>query len=51
MKDVAATIIKLNINRKDETSTFNLKGAEKCNQIMVKNATPTATRSPAAPVN
>jgi hypothetical protein len=33
--DVAARIIKLNISRKDETSTFAPKGTEKCNQVMV----------------
>jgi hypothetical protein len=33
--DVAARIIKLNINRKEETLTFKLKGAKKCNQVMV----------------
>jgi hypothetical protein len=33
--DVAARIIKLNINRKEETSTFKPKGTEKCNQVMV----------------
>jgi hypothetical protein len=33
--DVAARIIKLNINRKEETFTFKLKGTEKCNQVMV----------------
>jgi hypothetical protein len=32
--DVAARIIKLNISRKEETSTFKLKGTEKCNQVM-----------------
>jgi hypothetical protein len=32
---VAARIIKLNINRKEDTSTFKPKGTEKCNQIMV----------------
>jgi hypothetical protein len=35
MIDVAARIIKLNINRKEETFTFNPKGTEKCNQVMV----------------
>jgi hypothetical protein len=29
--DVAARIIKLNINRKEETFTFKPKGTEKCN--------------------
>jgi hypothetical protein len=33
--DVAARIIKLNISRKDETSTFKPKGTKKCNQVMV----------------
>jgi hypothetical protein len=33
--DVAARIIKLNITRKEETSTFKPKGTEKCNQVMV----------------
>jgi hypothetical protein len=33
--DVAASIIKLNISRKEETSTFKPKGTEKCNQVMV----------------
>jgi hypothetical protein len=32
---VAARIIKLNISRKQETSTFKPKGTEKCNQVMV----------------
>jgi hypothetical protein len=32
--DVAARIIKLNINRKEETFTFKPKGTEKCNQVM-----------------
>jgi hypothetical protein len=32
--DVAARIIKLNISRKEETSTFKPKGTEKCNQVM-----------------
>jgi hypothetical protein len=35
MIDVAARIIKLNINRKEETSTFKPKGTKKCNQVMV----------------
>jgi hypothetical protein len=35
MIDVAARMIKLNISRKDETSTFKPKGTEKCNQVMV----------------
>jgi hypothetical protein len=33
--NVAARIIKLNINRKEETSTFKPKGTKKCNQVMV----------------
>jgi hypothetical protein len=33
--DVVARIIKLNISRKEETSTFKSKGTEKCNQVMV----------------
>jgi hypothetical protein len=33
--DVVARIIKLNINRKEETSTFKHKGTKKCNQVMV----------------
>jgi hypothetical protein len=33
--DVAARIIKLNITRKEETSTFKPKGTKKCNQVMV----------------
>jgi hypothetical protein len=33
--DVAARIIKLNINRREETFTFKPKGTEKCNQVMV----------------
>jgi hypothetical protein len=35
MIDVASRIIKLNISRKEETSTFKPKGTEKCNQVMV----------------
>jgi hypothetical protein len=35
MIDVAAGIIKLNISGKDETFTFNPKGTEQCNQVMV----------------
>jgi hypothetical protein len=35
MIEVAARIIKLNISRKEETSTFKPKGTEKCNQVMV----------------
>jgi hypothetical protein len=33
--DVEARIIKLNISRKEETSTFKPKGIKKCNQVMV----------------
>jgi hypothetical protein len=33
--DVTARIIKLNISRKEETSTFKPKGTKKCNQVMV----------------
>jgi hypothetical protein len=33
--NVATRIIKLNISRKEETSTFKPKGTEKCNQVMV----------------
>jgi hypothetical protein len=33
--DVVARIIKLNISKKEETSTFKRKGIEKCNQVMV----------------
>jgi hypothetical protein len=32
---VVARIIKLNIGREEETSTFKLKGTKKCNQVMV----------------
>jgi hypothetical protein len=35
MIDVAAMIIKLNISRKEETSTFKPKGTKKCNQVIV----------------
>jgi hypothetical protein len=35
MIDVAARIIKLNMSRKEETSTFKSKGTKKCNQVMV----------------
>jgi hypothetical protein len=35
MIDVVARIIKLNINRKEETFTFKPKDSEKCNQVMV----------------
>jgi hypothetical protein len=33
--DIAARIIKLNISRKEETSTFKPMGTKKCNQVMV----------------
>jgi hypothetical protein len=33
--DVVARIIKLNISRKEHTSTFKPKGTKKCNQVMV----------------
>jgi hypothetical protein len=33
--DVAARIIKLNISRKEEKSTFKPKGIKKCNHVMV----------------
>jgi hypothetical protein len=33
--DVAARVIKLNISRKEETSTFKPMGTKKCNQVMV----------------
>jgi hypothetical protein len=33
--DVAARIIKLNINGKEETFTFKPKGTKQCNQVMV----------------
>jgi hypothetical protein len=36
MNDVAARIIKLNISRKEKTSTFKPKGTKKCNQVMVR---------------
>jgi hypothetical protein len=32
---VAARIIKVNISKKEETSTFNPKGTKKSNQVMV----------------
>jgi hypothetical protein len=32
---VAASIIKLNISRKEETFTFKHKGTKKCSQVMV----------------
>jgi hypothetical protein len=35
MIDVAARIIKPNISRKEEMSTFKPKGTKKCNQVMV----------------
>jgi hypothetical protein len=34
--DVAARIIKVNISRKEEPSTFKPKGIKKCNQVMVR---------------
>jgi hypothetical protein len=50
--DVAARIIKLNISRKDETSTLKPKGTEKCNQVMVtirpERNTMTPDRKPSA---
>jgi hypothetical protein len=33
--DVAASVTKLNISRKEETFTFKPKGTKKCNQGMV----------------
>jgi hypothetical protein len=33
--DIAARIIKLNINRKEETSTFKPMGTKNCNHVMV----------------
>jgi hypothetical protein len=44
--DVASRIIKLNINKKEESFTFKPKGTKKCNQVMVtirseRNATTT----------
>jgi hypothetical protein len=33
--DVAARIIKLNINMKEETFTVKSKGTERCNQVMI----------------
>jgi hypothetical protein len=35
MIDVAARIIKLNISRKEGTSTFKPKDTKKCNQVIV----------------
>jgi hypothetical protein len=35
MIDIVARIIRLNISRKEETSTFKPKGTKKCNQVMV----------------
>jgi SUMO ligase MMS21 Smc5/6 complex component len=35
MIDVAPRIIKLNISRKEETSTFKPNGTKKCNQVML----------------
>jgi hypothetical protein len=53
--DVAARIIKLNISRKEETFTFEHKGTQKCNQVMVmirpeRNAT-TPDKKPSAAMN
>jgi hypothetical protein len=50
--DVAARIIKLNISRKEETSTFKPRGTKKCNQVMAmirpeRNAT-TPDQKPSA---
>jgi hypothetical protein len=51
--DIAARIIKLNINRKEETSTFKPKGTKKCNQVMVtirpERNVMTPDRSPTQP--
>jgi hypothetical protein len=33
--DIGARIIKLNINKKEESSTFKPMGSEKCNHVMV----------------
>jgi hypothetical protein len=53
MIDVAARIIKLNLNRKEETSTFKPKGTKKCNQVMVtirpERNVMTPDRSPTQP--
>jgi hypothetical protein len=53
--DVAASIIKLNISRKEETSTFKPKGTEKCNQVMVmiklERNTMTPDKKPSAAEN
>jgi hypothetical protein len=35
MIDIAARIIKINISRKEETSTSKPKGTKKCNQVLV----------------
>jgi hypothetical protein len=35
MINVAASILKLNISRKEETFTFKPKGTKRCNQVMV----------------
>jgi hypothetical protein len=53
--DVAARIIKLNISRKEGTSTFKPKGTKKCNQVMVmirleRNAT-TPDKTPSTAEN
>jgi hypothetical protein len=53
--DVEASIIKLNISRKVETSTFKPKGTEKCNQVMVmiklERNTMTPDKKPSAAEN
>jgi hypothetical protein len=53
--DVAASIIKLNISRKVETSTFKPKGTEKCNQVMImiklERNTMTPDKKPSAAEN
>jgi hypothetical protein len=53
--DVAASIIKLNISRKEETSTFKPKGTKKCNQVMVmiklERNTMTPDKKPSAAEN
>jgi hypothetical protein len=53
--DVVARIIKHNISRKEETSTFKPKGTKKCNEVMVtirpeRNAT-TPNKKPSATEN
>jgi hypothetical protein len=53
--DVAARIIKLDISRKEETSTLKPKGTEKCNQVMVmikpKRSGMTPDKKPSAAKN